>query len=222
MLYFIDDEVVSKTKHGQIDRGEILTVLNVKIKRGVPHLTFDGIDWYPEYLFENPATDYAKSLISLRARSLATSTEEEIYVDVDSDLPDNIDDLYLERDKLDKFLKQKVSEKDTMSSQVTKLNNDLFVVKQILEKIRNRDRLVAAKIKDLKQEEKVISNSNFFVSDHAVLRYLERAKGMDIEALRREILPPETQRKLAVVGNATFGKLVVRDGVVVTYLGDKK
>jgi len=57
------------------------------------------------------------------------------------------------------------------------------------------------------------------VSDHALVRYLERAKNVDIEALRREILTPEREsairsgaRKIKV-DNISF---IVRDQVVVT------
>lgn len=60
------------------------------------------------------------------------------------------------------------------------------------------------------------------ISDHACLRYLERVKGVDIDALRTEMQTPA----LAVANE--FGaptligrngeRLVIRDGVVVTVL----
>lgn len=60
------------------------------------------------------------------------------------------------------------------------------------------------------------------VSDHAVLRYLERVKGVDVERIRAEMNSP------ALALADTFGapvligrdgeRLVIRDGVVVTVI----
>lgn len=58
------------------------------------------------------------------------------------------------------------------------------------------------------------------VPDHAVIRYLERAKGVDIEAVRRHIADlvkrgVEKQGDAVVVEGVKF---VLRDNVVVTVL----
>lgn len=61
------------------------------------------------------------------------------------------------------------------------------------------------------------------VSDHALLRYLERVKGVDIDALRAEILGEGRQEmiqkmmscKLPIGGGA---KLIVQQRVVVTVI----
>lgn len=58
------------------------------------------------------------------------------------------------------------------------------------------------------------------VPDHAVLRYLQRAKGVDIEAVRRHIADlvkrgVEKQGDAVVVEGVKF---VLRDNVVVTVL----
>lgn len=52
------------------------------------------------------------------------------------------------------------------------------------------------------------------VTNHAVLRYIERVIGIDPEAIRDEI------RALAYPGSPELSKIVVEDGVVVTILGD--
>lgn len=59
------------------------------------------------------------------------------------------------------------------------------------------------------------------VSDHALLRYLERAKGVDVEAARAEILT--TEHAMAIKAGAvgiTIGRvyLPVRNGCVVTVI----
>lgn len=38
-----------------------------------------------------------------------------------------------------------------------------------------------------------VMNGSVRLSDHAIVRYLERVKGLDLEALRREIVPEETE-----------------------------
>ena len=60
------------------------------------------------------------------------------------------------------------------------------------------------------------------ISDHAVLRFLERVKGVDIEAVRAEMQTPALT--LADEFGAPFligrngERLAIRDGIVVTVL----
>lgn len=59
------------------------------------------------------------------------------------------------------------------------------------------------------------------VSDHAIVRYLERKHGFDFDAIRAEILTPD--RAAAIRAGATSirhdgVKFVVKDGVIVTTL----
>ncbi len=60
------------------------------------------------------------------------------------------------------------------------------------------------------------------VSEHAILRYLERVKGLDIEAVKAEIVPPGTEdlvRKLEGVDGlypAGEHKIRVKENTVVT------
>lgn len=61
-----------------------------------------------------------------------------------------------------------------------------------------------------------------FVTEHAILRYLERVKGLDLGAIEREILTPE---RVAMIKNVSIGRcelktngirLIVLDSAVVT------
>lgn len=61
------------------------------------------------------------------------------------------------------------------------------------------------------------------VSDHAIVRYLERVKGMDIKALKKEILSDGLATKVRQLGDGYYPvkgkyKIRVKDGVVVTVL----
>lgn len=64
------------------------------------------------------------------------------------------------------------------------------------------------------------------VSDHAVVRYLERVKGMDIAAIRKEILPDKLNKMTKVMGSGYYPvsdafKIRVKNGVVITVLKPK-
>lgn len=76
----------------------------------------------------------------------------------------------------------------------------------------------------MKQRAKTYKGSAVaMVSDHALLRYLERVKGLDVEALREEMLGEGRREavqklqscKLPIGGGA---KLIVQQRVVVTVI----
>lgn len=67
------------------------------------------------------------------------------------------------------------------------------------------------------------------VCDHAVVRYLERIGGVDIESAKATILPGSIEANVAVLGDGIYAvpadgdrpafKTVIRGGVVVTVFG---
>lgn len=64
------------------------------------------------------------------------------------------------------------------------------------------------------------------VSDHAVVRYLERIEGVDIEAIKKKILPEHMVKMTKALGNGYYPvgdthKIRVKDGIVVTVLDPK-
>ncbi len=60
------------------------------------------------------------------------------------------------------------------------------------------------------------------ISDHAVLRYLERVKGLDIGAVRAEMASPALDRAVTFGCPVLIGRhgerMVIRDGIVVTVI----
>jgi chromosome segregation ATPase len=63
------------------------------------------------------------------------------------------------------------------------------------------------------------------VTEHAILRYLERVVGLDIEAHKNVILPPETEAQIRHLGNGVYPvkgpksfKIKVQNGAVVTVM----
>jgi DNA repair ATPase RecN len=69
------------------------------------------------------------------------------------------------------------------------------------------------------------SQRDFIVSEHAIIRYIERVMGIDLDTLKEEILPEVVMAQARILGNGVYpascGKhrVKIRDGVVVTVLG---
>lgn len=62
------------------------------------------------------------------------------------------------------------------------------------------------------------------ISDHAVIRYLERHYGFDFEAVRREMDTPALQLAGEMGAEAlkwNGGRLIIRDQCAVTFLANK-
>ena len=60
-----------------------------------------------------------------------------------------------------------------------------------------------------KEYSNLINASRIKVSDHALVRYLERVKGMDIDAIREEIIDEEIERQVSILGG--HGTYVSKD-----------
>lgn len=63
------------------------------------------------------------------------------------------------------------------------------------------------------------------ITDHAVLRHLERTYGVDVEHYRQELASPAVDKAVEVGCPTVVGKhgerLLIRDGVVVTVVGKR-
>lgn len=77
-------------------------------------------------------------------------------------------------------------------------------------------------IKSLKQQvQKIDNNKNIKVSEHAIIRYLERIKGVDIEEIEKEILSDEVLNLVEKLGgnggypNKNFKVLMSNDSSMI-------
>lgn len=66
------------------------------------------------------------------------------------------------------------------------------------------------------------NSQELIVSEHAVLRYLQRVYGLDLEKLNSEIVPESLKSRIASLGNGTYAadgfRIRVVDNMVVTVL----
>ena len=107
---------------------------------------------------------------------------------------------------------------------LNKTQNDFDVLNT---KIANDQRVLASKkkaIENIKSQIQAISaNKEITISEHALLRYLERVSKVDTESVKKTIITPELIKMVETlggngkypVGNIT---LVMRDYVVTTIL----
>lgn len=117
------------------------------------------------------------------------------------------------------FLNRRISEIEDRLSSLRKQDKNLK--KQIREEER---RLLTAKEKlerlTKKAEEPILT-------DHALVRYIERVKGIDIAQMKKEILNDKLRDLISTLGNGKFPcdgfTAIVKDNQVITILdGDRK
>lgn len=111
-----------------------------------------------------------------------------------------------------------LTEMNCLKQQIVDAQEVLNGLRNALQKHQNRLNSVDREVEQLKK--KAIDP---IVSEHAILRYLERVVGLDIEAHKRVILPPETIEQIKKLGNGVYPvrgpknfKIRVQGGTVTT------
>lgn len=96
---------------------------------------------------------------------------------------------------------------------------------ELVEEIKNKQREIASQdtiIREIKQQiSKIDGTAGFKVSEHAILRYLERVEGVDIHEIEKKILTDELidlTEKLGGSGIYPIGEVqaVLKNNTVVT------
>lgn len=122
----------------------------------------------------------------------------------------------------------------SLNSQIDQTKRDLQCIVVEREEIKSRDdflrqkiqafesSIAAAKrkIEELKKSEK--KKDRLLVSEHCLLRYLERVKGLDIEKLKEEILVHEVVSSYNSFGDGKYphpsgGRVIVKDNTAITF-----
>lgn len=80
-----------------------------------------------------------------------------------------------------------------------------------------------AEASKLYNDVKKMRKNRLQVSDHAVVRYLERKYKMDIHKIREEIITPQLAKTYIAIGDGELPvddntRAVIKDGVVITIL----
>lgn len=98
------------------------------------------------------------------------------------------------------------------------LQEQKSVLQSKIDKVTNRIKKYEEEIEQLTQQ-----SSSLIVSEHALLRYLERVYKLDLQKIEKEILPKDLEVKIKSLGNGTYScgdsySIKVKNNVVVSVL----
>lgn len=114
-------------------------------------------------------------------------------------------------------LKRLITQRGELEAEIESLNQRRSIIDHDINRRKSDLRNIHDQIASLKALEKGI-----VVSEHAILRYLERVCGIDMEKIKQEILPESTQRMVMTLGNGTYPasshKVKIKDGVAITVI----
>lgn len=105
-------------------------------------------------------------------------------------------------------------------TKLTRLNRELDELKR--ESSTTNGKIVKKKrdIKDTEARINRMCNGKIIISEHAIIRYLERIENIDIEAIKDMIVDEKTRGAINVLTSGTFpikgGKIEVINNVVTT------
>lgn len=102
-----------------------------------------------------------------------------------------------------------------LESSLQTLNEDVRTKQKAASAMSNRVTALKEKLLNIQTH-----TATPIISEHAILRYLERVKGVDIEELKNEILDHNTVAQIKFAGNCTIKKanytLVVKNNTIIT------
>ncbi len=99
------------------------------------------------------------------------------------------------------------NQKELLAKEITTKNEQINNVKHEIAKLKKR-------------------SQELIVSEHAILRYMERVLKLDIAAFANSILTDEVRKEHKLIGNGTYSvnnseyQLVIRNNVVVSVTAD--
>ena len=118
-------------------------------------------------------------------------------------------------------IKQK-EELKKLQSLLIKQKSEIDLIRRERQLINERLSVAERNLKNTEEELKKLKTGNkIIVSEHAVLRYLERTMELDLKAVENEILTEETLRQYRTLGNGKYPvsngcKAVIKDNIVLT------
>lgn len=118
-------------------------------------------------------------------------------------------------------IKQK-EELKKLQSLLIKQKSEIDLIKRERQLINERLSVAERNLKNTEEELKKLKTGNkIIVSEHAVLRYLERTMELDLKAVENEILSEEVVSQYRTLGNGKYPvsngcKAVIKDNVVIT------
>ncbi len=118
--------------------------------------------------------------------------------------------------KNSQILKQLQTRKAKLEVDVAMLKEESKAAQRKFSEAASQLESVVQQIESMKEKRQSVT-----VTEHAVIRYLERVKGLDLAEIRREIMSDETEAMVRAMGNGKYPihsgvKAVVKDMCVVS------
>lgn len=111
-----------------------------------------------------------------------------------------------------------IEKSDELQAELAKLKSEKL-------QIRNKSQSVIDQLKNIenKIEELRLSQTEIIISDHAIVRYLERVEGIDMEDVKKKIATEKVTELINKLGNGIFPvndvfKITVNKKVITTVL----
>lgn len=109
-----------------------------------------------------------------------------------------------------------------LQSLLTKQKSEVEMIEREKELVEERLDIATKRLNEMKKElNELKKNKKMIVSEHAILRYLERILGLDLKVIENEILTDDVVKQYKVLGNGKYPmgngyKAVIKDNVVLT------
>lgn len=110
---------------------------------------------------------------------------------------------------------------ETRLKELDKRLNEIKVILLEHESLLEEERLLTDQIQLLKKRRQLS------MSDHAIVRYMERVLGIDIEQITNQVITGDLKTKVNAMGNGTYGivegfKVIIKDNYILTVVKKEK
>lgn len=111
-----------------------------------------------------------------------------------------------------------IEKSDELQAELAKLKSEKYQIKNKTQSVIDQLKNTENKIEELR-----LSQTEIIISDHAIVRYLERVEGIDMEDVKKKIATEKVTELINKLGNGIFPvndvfKITVNKKVITTVL----
>lgn len=108
-----------------------------------------------------------------------------------------------------------------LQGQKQRIIEEKNVIKTQQQELKAKFDSLSSRERNIDDQIKALSAKELVISEHALLRFIERAMGFDLEAIKKTMLPDETKKLLETMGDGAWPlpsgfKAKVKDRTIVT------
>ncbi len=108
-----------------------------------------------------------------------------------------------------------------MQTRKAKLESTIADSKLTLEDAKSELNKYTSQLASVNNQINQLKDKDIIISEHAILRYMERVMGVDMEAIKERVLTNTVKTMIGNMGNGKYpidggGKAVVRNNTIIT------